>query len=212
MMGLIEFPVCVDFMGVVACNEQVSVRYAKVAYDADLSPPIKRKTVVDSGIMEQDDYRKLQLETGGLWQWAQHIEQIEDVALVIPLLYEQGVRFSIVTSRTDEIIAGVRYELLSMVRQWLAEQELLKYFIEVKGAGYKRSKSALIRELKSRPIVFMDDDLDKLLLAKGTAEYLFLFSRVHNIHQELPPYITRIDSWRHFKDVICELLSITLHV
>lgn len=205
-MELIEFSVVVDFEDVVAFNQEVRARYAQEVYGmSDLSPPIKREFVVDTGIMTQEQYRRLQLEVGGFWKWVQQMEPIEGVMSVIPSLHSEGVQLSIVTSKTDEIMSGVHYELLSMSKQWLAKHDLLQYFQAIKGAGYRKSKAPVIVGLEPRPLAFMDDDMGKLLLVRGVVEYLFLFSQPHNLNHELPPDVERINSWWHFEDVICKL-------
>ena len=210
-MELVEFSVVVDYDGVLACNQEVRGRYAREVYGIrGLSSPIKREFVVNTGIMTQEQYRRLQLEVSGFWKWVQQMKPIKGVTSVVPFLHREGVQLSIVTSKTDEIVSGVHYGLLSMAKQWLAKYDLLQYFQEIKGVGYRKSKAPVIAEFEPRPLAFMDDDLGKLLLARGIVENLFLFSQPHNLNKELPSDVGRIDSWWHFEDVIYQLKSAIL--
>lgn len=179
------------------------IQYAEKMYGIDgLLPPIKRDVVVERDQkMTLPQFRKLQREVGSEWKWAKLMTPVSGVEQVVPRLWVMGCALWVVTSKTDE----PGYPMLSTAKRWLRSQGLLDFLVDVKGAGYQQSKAPVIEELQPRPSVFMDDDLDKLLLVRGVVENLFLFSRLHNLNQELPPDIRRVDSWWHFRDVVCEL-------
>lgn len=204
-MERIEVPVAVDFDGVVADSEYAKITFARKELGIeDLSPPIKRKSVVEQKkIMTLEQYRFLQQKVGGKWEYGRLMVPVPGVLLVIPKLCYQGCPLSIVTSRTDED----GYKLLFVAIRWLKMWELFWCFQNILGAGYKQSKAPVIEQIQPKPLVYLDDDFDKLLPLIGVVEHLFLLSREHNLDDELPSGIERVESWEGFYNKVCKINS-----
>lgn len=196
--------IAVDFDGVIADSDEARILFAKKEFGITLVPPVKRKIVVERDhLMTSSQYRKLQLEVGAKWEWAKMMEPVPGVLNVVPKLYRAGFVLFIVTSRTDEVVGKTEYPLLSTAIRWLKQQGLLRYFKEIKGVGYKISKAQTIKRLRPKSLVYMDDDIDKLLVLEPEVDNLFMLSRVHNISQETPSFIQRVDSWQEFYVKVC---------
>ncbi|MDD4989966.1 MAG: hypothetical protein PHW31_01505 [Candidatus Pacebacteria bacterium] len=204
-----EIAVATDFDGVLADNEKARILFAKKEFGVTLIPPVKREIVVERDHkLTNKQYRTLQQETGGKWEWAKLMEPIPGALSIIAKLYRAKCVLFVVTSRTDEVMSGKtesRYPLLSIANKWLKQKGILHYFREVKGAGYQKSKELVIKHLYPRPVVYLDDDVDKLVPLEGIVEFLFLLSMLHNLEQELPFFIQRVDSWEDFYERICEI-------
>ncbi len=201
-----EIVVATDFDDVLADNEKARILFTEKEFGISLVSPVRRKIVVEKDHkLTSGQYRKMQLETGGKWKWAKLMEPVPGALKVIPKLYRAGCVLFVVTSRTNEVLGKMEYPLLSIAIKWLKRQGLLQYFSEIKGAGRQESKAPVIKHLHLKPVVYLDDDVDKLLVLEGEVEYLFLLSRLHNLEQELPPFIERVDSWEEFYERICKI-------
>lgn len=198
-----------DFDGVLADSDDARILFAQKEYGIyDLSPPVKRRVVVEQqGLMSVEQYRRLQQEVGGTWRYGRLMAPIPRVLYFVPKLYREGFPLSVVTSRTDEVIDGKEYKMLSVAKRWLKEWNLLQYFEEIKGAGYRQSKVPILKRLCSRPAVCIDDNVDKLLPMLEVVEYVFLLSRPHNLREEVPFGIRRVESWQEFYEAVCETKS-----
>ncbi len=139
-----EIVTATDFDGVLADNEKARILFAKREFGITLIPPVKREIVVEKEHkMTHFQYRKMQLETGGKWEWVKLMEPIPGALKVIPKLSRAGCILFVVTSRTNEKFGTREYPLLSIADKWLKYQGLLRYFKEVKGVGYQASKAAI---------------------------------------------------------------------
>jgi len=103
---IFEIAVATDFDGVLADNEEARILFAKKEFGISLVSPIKREFVVERDhLMTFSQYRRLQLETGGKWEWAKLMKPLPGALKVIPKLSRAGCILFVVTSRTNEKFA-----------------------------------------------------------------------------------------------------------
>ncbi len=181
-----------DFDGVFSDTGRLKSETAKKLYRVDIPPErFKKELLLADGLITEKQYRTLQRIIYEMVGIGLTMEPVEGVQEFIPKLLEEGHEVIIVTSRDGK---GAE-----IAKRWIKKHSIpWLLFIEV---GQRNDKS---KHLKGFDI-FIDDDLDKLEPAVGIVPHLFLFSWGYNKHVDETEFITRINSWKEFYEIISKI-------
>lgn len=175
-----------DFDDVIASTIHLKHRMAKEMFGVDGIPShrFKEGWVVGDGYMTREQYRKLMNTVCGDKTIGLEAAPVKDVEAWLPKLHHDGHRLVVITSREGPE--------LEVVKEWCQTRG---YKFEYISVGYGKDKKEAAKDL----LVYLDDDLTKLLHLIGIVPHLYLFNQDHNRGvADLPESIKRINSWEEF--------------